>query len=580
MKGLEKRKLILKKFSDLVVFYNSSAEEFYRGAFVVIDGNDFSNKFKSDLLYFMVEFERVIKATFHSDIDLQNIELKKFKQMFPNLCNGIFEINNNDDVRMLGKILKVFRNINAHSLSSMSDYTIFKKDYSGLKTQPALIKYIKYLTDNGELTVAGMVFIIMNLGRSQSIKSLTSKDEKFGLLSKGFYTKDDGIDFVNNISHVDWEIKIRDDNKKAIPSAIFGDFLKKATSKQRGYYELQLGSDDNFDVSLGVKIQNNTIVVGAHSLTNVFYPQEYSLKIIDKKHFIELANQFPMFVFVDLLYKLNIKQFDKKAYEGLMQEKNWQFYSKLMYPKFYSDKNIDILFADKKVADLRLNSSVCNGALLAIFMKLEKLIIKNYNIDLRTISYSRIGELLKKIGAPESLTFRIQTLRNLVSHGYILGEYAINQGLFIKHDLPSVINQLCDLLDYFESNNKTIHRCLCNDVSLLFINQLLSVKTKLYSSESIKFIDEYPHSTNIDELKKKALFYDNSSYSVDIFEKLNKKVFGDYRCIKINLKGLDVDLLLVNNETGNQKLTELLIKTKFKIAKENNDGVFRYLTLR
>lgn len=580
MKTLEKRKINTLDIEDVIEFYNSSAEEFYRGAFIFMNEKDFANKFKSDLLYLMVEYERVIKTSFHTNRYLENINLKRFKQMFPNLCTGIFKINTYDDAKKLGVILNYFRNLNAHSIPSFLDFKVFKEDFSGLKKQPVLNNKIRYLTDNDKLTVAGLIFIIMNLGRAQSVKSLTTKDEKFGLISKGTMgEKDDGTYFVNNISHVDWEIKIRDDDKKSIPGAIFGDLLEKARTEQNWRYALQIGKDEYFDMKLEAKITSDMIVVSRKSLTNVFYSKEYTLKVIDKDHFIELANQFPSFIFVDLLYKLGITQFDQKTYEKLVLEKNWNLYSKLMYPKFYSDKNIDILLADRKMADLRINSNVCNGALQAIFMKLEKQIIRNCNIDLKNMSYSRLVDLFSQIGVPRQLTIKIQTLRNLVSHGYIIGEYTYAYDEYTVYDLTSVCSRLCELLDFFKTYNETIFNFLSQDISLLFINQMLSVKTKLYIRESLTYINNYPNSTNIDELKKKSAFFDNSSYPVTLFKDLNKKVNGILRAIKIKLKGLDVDLVVLNNIPGKLAIDTLLSKTQSTIVDDTNDGVYRYLTL-
>ena len=112
MKGLEKTRLCLENKKDLYTFLNSTAESFYRGAFIFQDKVDFANKLKADVLYFLIEVERVIKATFHSSLKLENVELDKFRKMFPNLSNQIFKIDTYDDLVNLGSIINVFRNIN------------------------------------------------------------------------------------------------------------------------------------------------------------------------------------------------------------------------------------------------------------------------------------------------------------------------------------------------------------------------------------------------------------------------------------------------------------------------------------
>lgn len=580
MKKTDKKRFNISIYNELIAFYNSPAEDFYKSNIVIYSNQfDTANKLKSDLLYFLVEFERVIKATFHSSLGLEEIDLDLFKKMFPNICEEIFKIKNSQDLIDLGRVLKSFRNLNAHALPSYFDYQVFKFDFSALSKQKTFISDIEYLTFDNKLTMAGFIFIIANLGRAQSIKSLTTKDHNIGLITCGNIDVDSGNTFVGSVSRVDWEIKIREDNKKTISEAVFGNLLPKALTDTDYSFKLLIGNEDIFDVNLDVKIDKDYILVYKNSLSSVFYQKPYRLIIKDKKGFIELANQFPPFVFIDLLYKLNISTFSKQIYKNIVEEKHWNLYSKLMYPKFYSDKNIDILLADKSKSDLRVNSSVCNGALHAVFMKLERLIIKNYKIDLHKVNYSRIGDLLSEIGVNKKLAYHIQIIRNLVSHGYILGEHVYTNDDFDDYNLERVIDFLVELVAFFKKNNQEVYRCLSNDISLLFINQMLSMKTKLYIRESITYLENYPESTNLEELKKKSHFFDNSSYTPELFTQLNQIIDGDLRCIKITLKGLDVDLILMNNEKGLVSLDKLIQKSKTKITNDRNDGVFRYITL-
>lgn len=581
MRGLEKTKIFLDNPDEIIKFYNAPIEDFYRGSFVFVGKQqDFSNKFKSDLLYFLVEVERVIKATFNTDLGLYNANLKQFKKMFPNISGNIFDIQTENDLLIFGDLLKTSRNINAHSIGSLDDYHIFKRDFSGLKKQKTFNPKIKYLTDDNKLTVAGFVFVIINMGRAQSIKTLTTKNNDFGLISKGVSGIDDGEYFAENISNVNWETKVRDDDKKTLEGAIFGDLLEEAKTEKPNCYELLIGGEDSYyEHKYYVDIDHNRIFVHKNTLSDVLYENDFELKIEDEKLFIELANQYPPFVFVDLLYKLNINVFDKEAYEYITDKKRWNLYSKPMYSKFYVDKNLDILLADKTRSDLRINSNVCNGALHAIFMKLEKLIIKFYQIDLKEIRYSKLSDLLRRVSADQELCRRSQIIRNLVSHGYNFGEHIFIDGQIIKHDLASSVKLMCDLIDFFESQNETIAYALKKDVSSLLINQMLAIRTKLFIRESIIFIRDYPKSQNIDELKKKERFFDNCSISPKEFAELNKKVGGNLRCISISSKKFETKLMLLNNVSGRSYLDNLLHKSSQSIIDETDDGVIQYITI-
>jgi len=582
MKGLEKTKVFLENPDDVIKFYNSSAESFYRGSFVFVDNRqDFTNKFKSDLLYFLVETERVIKATFNTSLGLYNADLELFKKMFPNITENIFNINCEKDLIAFGSFLKTVRNINAHSICSLEDFRIFKSDFSSLKKQKNLNPNVKYLTDDDKLTLAGFIFIIVNLGRAQSIKSITTKNKDIGLITSGVSGIDDGESFVKEVSHVDWEIKIREANERTLEGAVFGNLLEKAKTDDPLCFELLVGGEDSYyEHKYYANIGQNRIYVHKNTLSDVLYEEDFDLRISDTKHFIELSNQYPPFLFVDLLYKLNISIFDENAYMHIVDANNWWLYSKPMYAKFYVDKNLDILLADKSKSDLRISSNVCNGALHAIFMKLEKLIIKYYRISLKNIKYSKLSDLLRRISADNTLIKKAQIIRNFVSHGYNFGEHFYVDGQIVKHDLENSIELMIGLIDFFEKQNELISYALKRDIARLLINQMLSIKDKLFVKESITFIRSYPNITNIDELKKKERFFNNSSISPSIFAELNKRTGGDLRCILIKSEKLGVNLMLVNNNDGRNYLKFLLLKTGLLIAEETDDGVLKYVTLK
>lgn len=574
----EKRLIDLMDENGCFEFYNSPAEDFYRGKITPIDrAPDFANKFKSDLLYCLVEFERVIEATFNSHLDLTNVELIKFKEMFPNVCK-MFSLRDKEDLTKLGCVVMNYRNINAHSMPAMRDFDIFKIDYTFLKKEKVFNNQIKYLLNDNTLTVAGFVFIILNFVREESIKALTTKNKHVGYISCGKRTIDGGSQFVSEISNVNWEIKIRDDNFNTIDGSVFGSLLSSVKTITPGYYEWTFGEDDNYSIFLKTKISYDTIEVFNGSLTNTYYSNKYVLQIKDKNHFCELANQFPAFIFVDLLYKLGVTCFDLKTYKQIVGEK-YDYYKKLMYPKFYSDKNIGILFASEKESDIRINSNVCNGALMAIFMRLEKSIVKFYKIDLKSFAFTRVQNLLTQIGFPEKELSIISVFRNLVLHGAIFNECLYKNNTIFQHSIDNSINCLMVLLEFFKKENQDVYKALQNDIANLFVNQTLTVKTKLYVRESINFIMTYPNQMDLTELKKKARFYDNSSLEPSKFAVLNKMTERNPQCTKVICEKFPTELMLINNDGGNDLLTILLDKTNYKIQEEYTDGVIRYVKI-
>ena len=575
----KKEELFVGNFDGAIKFLNLEAEKFYRGDIKCFGPRyDFVNTFKSNLLYSIVEFERVIKNSFNSSLKFEDVEVDRFIKMFPN-GSAMFEIKTKEDLQNLGNMFSIFRNMNAHSLNSRLDYKVFRNDFNFLRKQKVYRDDISYLSENNKLTIAGLIFIIANFGRKNTIKSLTTKDNNFGLVTCGKVCVDSGEDFVATISKTNWEIAIRDDNEEDVSRAILGRLYSKAKTDDKGRFDLLLGEENNYDILVRMNVNQDEITIEHGSLTNVYYINDYKLYLKDKPHFVELANKFPPLIFVDLLYKLNISVFDEKVYEDIISEKKWSLYSKLRFPKFYSDKNIDILLADEKQADLRINSNICNGALMMLFLQLEKLIIKFYNLPLNQFDYSRITELLKIINFPRDQRDKVCALRNLSSHGAILGEYGYTNGDLYHHTLDNAINVLIMMLDYFEKENVRLYESLKNIISLSFINQILTAKTKLYVRESINFINDYPNNTDLTELKKKARFFDNSSFDSGVFKVLNEKTLNADRCLKITMEGLDVDLILLADDKNNF-FQELLMKTKQHIVKQWSDGLIKYVTLK
>ena len=577
MKGKDKIYLNDRKENDYLILLNTSARDFYKGVYGFVS-KDYANNFKSNILATLVQFERMIRRVFNSNLELEHVNIRLFEKMFPNLSKNMFHIKSKEDVLQLGDILSSFRNLNSHSIPSHSDLAVFRKDYSFIAKQKVMHPEIKYLTDENELTVAGMVFIVLNLVREETIKTITTKDNRFGLLINGTFNKDDGKRFVSEISKVNLNIQIRDDKKKTVLEAVLGDRYEDA-SVDGSSVNLVVGSIKAPIMTIHAEINNEKIVVKKDTLTSIYYEENYVLDIEDKKHFLKLANEMPPFILVDLLHKLSVTRFTEAVYKDITINR-WNRVSKLMFAKFFLDKNIDILLAGEEQADIRINSNVCGSSLTVLFMRLEKLIIKfNDNVHVSEMDYSRIPVLLSKMGLPLDLITSLVAIRNCAFHGNILGEYVYEENKTIHYSLETIVNSLFDFLVFLEENNCQLFEYFSNDTMSFFVKPMLAIRANLFTQESITFFNEYPNYSNLDELIKKNNFYNHCTFDVSLFVKFfNLCRRGPYY-MKISIGGLNFDLMLSNYHRDVEYLDSFIKKHGFKIESETNDTVIRYITL-
>ena len=583
MKWEDKKELDIDRIEDVYTLLNTPAETFYKGAFFFIKHYDFANKLKSDLLCFLVEFTRVIETTFSSSIYLGDVDLPLFAKMFPNFSNNIFNIKTNKDLKKIGELLSIFRNVNAHSIPSKEDLRYLNNlRISTLKNQAVLNNNIAYVDRENKITLAGILFIIFNLGRTKSLDLITRKNDIFGLIIGGEIGNDSGERFVNEISHVNLEIKIREDNRETVFESIFGEwFYREGFFKLSNHYGYNVLSGNNYyKYRVSCDVFGSELFIQKGSLTSIYYENDYRLTIKDKTHFIQLANQFPPFILVDLLYKLNVTVFDETTYLLITEPKKWELYSKLMYPKFYIDKNIDILLSDKSNADLTIISNVCNGALLSIFLRLEKLIIKFFKISLSGMSYSKVSSLLKSINAPQHLIEKTQIIRNSFSHGYILGEYNVTPDDAYQYSLHYIVDYLIQLLEFFSEQDGQLYNALRKDISSLFISQIISVKTKLFTRETIKFMNDYPNISNYGELEKKRKFFDASTTRFVDFSKLNEIVYGKERYIEFYVDGLSFGLVFFIYKTSLDAFNRFVQRNNLSVDRTINDGIVKRIYLK
>lgn len=161
-------------YEDAIHFLNSDAKSFYSLNHKFID-KDYETFFKSSLLTALVDLDRVIRGTFNCDIFLKNADLGSLKTMFPNAINNIFNIKTDEDIKKLGHLLEILRNINAHALLCDADFEFFKFDFSSLMEQKKMNSDICYFGNKG-IMVAGVIFILLNFVREETIYNLINCD--------------------------------------------------------------------------------------------------------------------------------------------------------------------------------------------------------------------------------------------------------------------------------------------------------------------------------------------------------------------------------------------------------------------
>ena len=153
-------------YEDAIHFLNSDAKSFYSSNHKFID-KDYETFFKSSLLTALVDLDRVIRGTFNCDIFLKNADLGSLKTMFPNAINNIFNIKTDEDIKKLGHLLEILRNINAHTLLCDADFEFFKFDFSSLMEQKKMNSDICYFGNKGIMVVGVILFFLILLEKKQ-----------------------------------------------------------------------------------------------------------------------------------------------------------------------------------------------------------------------------------------------------------------------------------------------------------------------------------------------------------------------------------------------------------------------------
>ena len=532
----------VQKFYESLKTFNIKAKDFYKGdnIFSIED----KNRLKAALLTGIIDFERAIRGTFGADLSLKDVDINKIQTMFPNACKNIFKVNG--DLTHMGRFIEMLRNANAHAFLSKDDEGLFDYDFSYLQNAPKMDTRINYVLD-GELTLFGIIYIILNLLRAESIAAMTKKEHAINVVAEGRFFRGDGKRFVNEISGVDLEIEIREDKPSSVVDSNLGSFKDKAVFDNDSV-SIVCGSEVNPTLTIQCSyLSNELVVVKKGTLSKTYYKDDYTLKIENQPLFVELSNKLPPFVLVDYLYLSGITVFDRDVYEKL---NNYSLLAKLNKPKYYVDKNIGLLLLDPdKSSDYRLISSVVSDGLISLFLSLEEYLYSKYGF-IEDDSYSTLKEALNKQSAPYKVKTRIVALRNLVAHGYAFGDYSfIYKNQLVEFNLDFVRDSLFKLVKELKETNEDDYRFVAARVNKLILERIMRAKYQKVDEVCFAYLMNGCVG-DVEEIKKKYSLIEHSFFDFNSLQPLAGLCYSHYRIIQVYMQTLNFPLTMIANYTS------------------------------
>lgn len=550
------------KPDEMFKLLNSSAREFYFGNNEYQD-NHFPIVLKGIILSGMIDFERTLRGTFGSDLHMDYVDLDVFKEMYPWACH-MFHINNPTRLKTIGLMLDAFRNMNAHAVLSEKDAKFFNSDFEFLKDQRTVNGRIVYY--DGEVTVAGLMFIMLCFLRQQSIDSLCRKNSIFRFVAcKGW--DDNGEYFVEKISHVNLEVDIRRKKGDNIADSILGD-IKELNASCGNEFSIEIGNEIHPIFKVDGSAIGANVFIKAHSLTRVFYDNDYQLTIAFEEGFVELANMLPSFALVDYLYAKQISVFDEETYNAI--KNNWAYVSKLNKPKYYVDKNLHILLLPNTVSDFRIVSGMLLDNLQQILLLVEDHIYKNRNIETNG-NISTIIDAFKGLGANADFSLAVGLLRNLVAHGYILDEYFYFKNRYTVFSIDFVIDTLNRMLKFFEREPE-LHDFLAETITNHLLKKLVSCKYKMSAQFCYALFETFPEYEE-SEWKKKDDFIEHSMCDITRFNCLIMPNHAPIKVIRLTFEGMPRKLYIFDSETAKAGLDTFCSKHGYRVYQTRENGL-------
>ena len=244
--------------------------------------------------------------------------------------------------------------------------------------------------------------------------------------------------------------------------------------------------------------------------------------------------------------------------------------SKLNRPKFYVDKNLQVLLLPSTVSDFRIVSSVFTDSLQKILLSLESFIYKTRKID-RNNEFSSLGIALQCINTPNDIIKETKYVRNFVAHGYILNEHIIYKNETRVYSIKYVIKSLVKLCEFLKGQYSDIFFNFIKYIKNYLTDILISTKYKkaiIFSRELMKTYPQYDKK----ELAIKNGFVDNSIFDICDF---NYFIIPEYRynkVIKVVVPELGGNLYINNTDIDHELLEGFCVKSQSKISEIKESG--------
>ena len=508
------------------------------------------SRFKKNMLFALNAIENTFTGTFHSDLFVLKVDPKRFEKLYPN-AYLLF----NSDMSAVARFLDNVRNCCAHARSSRSDLEVFNTRFNTLVNQPIFNNEVQYCVA-GKLTIAGLVFIIFNFLRKETIEKVCKEDVMFGLIACGRPERNDGSKFVNAISHVDLESHpIRTISGSDFKTALLGSYA--SCLKDNGEFELPTR---NLIYGASGKIVDNSITINADSKTYTYYPSDYQVDVKYVEGFIELANQLPELLIIDVCKEMDIHVFDYSAYQSIKAK--WPLISKMNYPKYYEDKNIKTIFVPQTVADYRVINSILNSGVSSICLALEKAVTKEYPVGKK--DYSHFRWAIENIIDNEQLVNSLVALRNFAMHGRPWGDFQ-NIGNKIYYYSPEfVFDTLALFLKEKNRLDNKVYEKSSYEIQKDLIERICSYRYLQVNKLSQEILNSYPRKVGMDEYAKKILYVDRSMFDIEELDELNKlndEITYEY---KVYLPHIDLPIYMEASEEADILLNDICKKNNLQ----------------
>ncbi len=526
-------------------FLNASIDEIYHRKKHYATGKD-SALLKGIFSAEFVKLERMFKAVYFSDISLcwEHIDQDLFARQFPFVYehfankNYLFVDNQEQESIVNGityytSILEELRNINLHAIISAPIAKTFKMPDGFFDVFPKISESVLYVK-NGQLTIAGMFIMLFAIIRDNDLESSITnfiniwgesiwnvveynekrvvKEEIATRLTIAFKTNYDtpirtGISTSNILENVfgvlNDSLVLEQNNKNA---SFTLDISKRAKSPWLGV-EGEIVYESN-QVKITIKKGSNI---------GTYFSNDFTLVITDILRFNEYSHSVAPFMFIAYLYNLGIASFTTET------EVATELLSRLNYPKFYRDKDLNILCFGNKNADIReINKSISEG-LLKLFLNFEERMIFILNIDVY-VGYSKLSRVLETLNVPKSISEKILLIRNFAAHYGMLNNYhCFSKTRCEKITIQYVLDSIFELILWLNNNNYQRHSSFLHDnFHQHILNNIIGVKYRRLIDKSAQLC-RYKQDKTLeiyDSLQKSFLPLDNSVISKADEEKI------------------------------------------------------------